>query len=94
VYCTKLLGGAKWLRIASAVRRKELTFSTPKKSISNWLCFVLFCSHGTRCAGEVAAARDNGVCGVGVAYDSKIAGDVARVTGYYVVLLCRNSAQT
>ncbi|KAK6635926.1 hypothetical protein RUM44_001180 [Polyplax serrata] len=33
-----------------------------------------FNSHGTRCAGEVAAARDNGVCGVGVAYDSKIAG--------------------
>lgn len=32
------------------------------------------CSHGTRCAGEVAAARDNKVCGVGVAYDSKIAG--------------------
>ncbi|XP_054261091.1 neuroendocrine convertase 2 [Macrosteles quadrilineatus] len=33
-----------------------------------------FNSHGTRCAGEVAAARDNGVCGVGVAYESKIAG--------------------
>lgn len=29
--------------------------------------------HGTRCAGEVAAAR-NDVCGVGVAYDTKIAG--------------------
>ncbi|KAF6815999.1 pheromone processing endoprotease kex2 [Colletotrichum sojae] len=29
--------------------------------------------HGTRCAGEVSAARNN-VCGVGVAYDSKIAG--------------------
>lgn len=29
--------------------------------------------HGTRCAGEVAAGR-NDVCGVGVAYDSKIAG--------------------
>lgn len=29
--------------------------------------------HGTRCAGEVSAAR-NDVCGVGVAYDSKIAG--------------------
>ncbi|RMI97943.1 hypothetical protein CDV36_016167 [Fusarium kuroshium] len=29
--------------------------------------------HGTRCAGEVAAAR-NDVCGVGVAYDSKVAG--------------------
>ncbi|CAG9105776.1 unnamed protein product [Plutella xylostella] len=33
-----------------------------------------FNSHGTRCAGEVAAARDNGVCGVGVAYHSKVAG--------------------
>ena len=29
--------------------------------------------HGTRCAGEVAAVRNN-VCGVGVAYDGKIAG--------------------
>ncbi|KAI6784614.1 Protease-like protein [Emericellopsis cladophorae] len=29
--------------------------------------------HGTRCAGEVAAAR-NDVCGVGVAYDANIAG--------------------
>ncbi|XP_076099086.1 neuroendocrine convertase 2-like [Mytilus galloprovincialis] len=33
-----------------------------------------FNSHGTRCAGEVAAARDNNVCGVGVAYNSKVAG--------------------
>lgn len=30
-------------------------------------------NHGTRCSGEVAAAR-NDVCGVGVAYDSKVAG--------------------
>lgn len=29
--------------------------------------------HGTRCAGEIAAAR-NDVCGVGVAYDAKISG--------------------
>ncbi|KAL2063357.1 hypothetical protein VTL71DRAFT_5162 [Oculimacula yallundae] len=29
--------------------------------------------HGTRCAGEISAVRNN-VCGVGVAYDSKIAG--------------------
>lgn len=29
--------------------------------------------HGTRCAGEVAAVR-NDVCGVGVAYDSKVSG--------------------
>jgi proprotein convertase subtilisin/kexin type 2 len=33
-----------------------------------------FNSHGTRCAGEIASKRDNGVCGVGVAYDSMIAG--------------------
>jgi hypothetical protein len=43
-------------------------------------CYRSVRSHGTRCAGEVAAARDNGVCGVGVAYDSKIAGNVAIVT--------------
>ncbi|XP_051979189.1 furin-like isoform X2 [Xyrauchen texanus] len=30
--------------------------------------------HGTRCAGEVAAAANNGVCGVGVAYNGKIGG--------------------
>ncbi|KAF2403975.1 hypothetical protein EJ06DRAFT_301304 [Trichodelitschia bisporula] len=29
--------------------------------------------HGTRCAGEVAAARNN-VCGIGVAYDAKVSG--------------------
>jgi len=31
-------------------------------------------SHGTRCAGEIAAKRDNGICGAGVAYGSKVAG--------------------
>ncbi|KAM8862003.1 furin (paired basic amino acid cleaving enzyme) b [Synchiropus picturatus] len=30
--------------------------------------------HGTRCAGEVAASLNNGVCGVGVAYNAKIGG--------------------
>jgi kexin len=30
-------------------------------------------NHGTRCAGEVSAVKNN-VCGVGVAYDSRIAG--------------------
>ncbi|MCJ1242933.1 pheromone processing endoprotease [Trapelia coarctata] len=29
--------------------------------------------HGTRCAGEIAAVRNN-VCGVGVAYDAKVGG--------------------
>lgn len=31
-------------------------------------------SHGTRCAGEVSAAANNNICGVGVAYNSKVAG--------------------
>lgn len=30
--------------------------------------------HGTRCAGEIAAVADNNVCGVGVAYKSRIGG--------------------
>ncbi|GAV27870.1 hypothetical protein PMKS-001338 [Pichia membranifaciens] len=30
--------------------------------------------HGTRCAGEIAAAKGNDYCGVGVAYDSKVSG--------------------
>ena len=37
---------------------------TPKLSDDN---------HGTRCAGQIAAVK-NGVCGVGIAYDSKVAG--------------------
>uniref|UniRef100_A0A4W5JQD3 Neuroendocrine convertase 2 n=2 Tax=Salmoninae TaxID=504568 RepID=A0A4W5JQD3_9TELE len=38
-----------------------------------YLC-VSVCSHGTRCAGEVSAAANNNICGVGVAYNSKVAG--------------------
>ena len=30
--------------------------------------------HGTRCAGEVSATANNSICGVGIAYDSKIGG--------------------
>uniref|UniRef100_A0A1X7T4W9 Peptidase S8/S53 domain-containing protein n=1 Tax=Amphimedon queenslandica TaxID=400682 RepID=A0A1X7T4W9_AMPQE len=31
-------------------------------------------SHGTACAGEIVMARDNNVCGVGVAYNASMAG--------------------
>ena len=31
-------------------------------------------SHGTRCAGEVSSIADNNVCGVGVAFNSKVSG--------------------
>lgn len=30
--------------------------------------------HGTRCAGEVAGKRNNDVCGVGIAWDSRVSG--------------------
>ena len=30
--------------------------------------------HGTRCAGEVSSVADNGICGVGAAYHSRIGG--------------------
>lgn len=30
--------------------------------------------HGTRCAGEIAAAKNNDYCGLGVAYNAKVAG--------------------
>lgn len=48
-----------------------------------WLC-LFFPRHGTRCAGEVAAAADNGVCGVGVAYNAKIGGEWSRPLGFSV----------
>ncbi|XP_048771855.2 PC3-like endoprotease variant B isoform X2 [Ostrea edulis] len=31
-------------------------------------------SHGTRCAGEIAAEANNGVCSVGIAYNAKVGG--------------------
>lgn len=34
----------------------------------------MFYSHGTRCAGEVAAKANNSICGVGVAYNANIGG--------------------
>jgi len=30
--------------------------------------------HGTRCAGEVSATANNSICGIGIAYDSRIGG--------------------
>ncbi|KAM3183382.1 Uracil phosphoribosyltransferase, synthesizes UMP from uracil [Hymenolepis weldensis] len=33
-----------------------------------------FTRHGTRCAGEVAAAANNSICGLGIAYEARIGG--------------------
>ena len=35
----------------------------------------MFVRHGTRCAGEVAAQANNGICSAGVAYDAGIGGE-------------------
>jgi hypothetical protein len=35
---------------------------------------IIFSSHGTRCAGASSGKANNGMCGVGVAYNSNIAG--------------------
>lgn len=61
-------------------RTLDVKFMPPHPNIYRYMCrvYVLFKSvrsHGTRCAGEVSAARDNGICGVGVAYNSLVAGE-------------------
>lgn len=38
----------------------------------------LFSSHGTRCAGEVAALANNSICGTGVAYQAHVGGNIAQ----------------
>lgn len=43
------------------------------KRIFGYILIVFF-SHGTKCAGEVAAEAGNDICGVGVAFNSSIAG--------------------
>ena len=47
------------------------------RSEKKLLITLILSSHGTRCAGEIAAARDNNICGVGVAYDSMVAGKMS-----------------
>lgn len=47
--------------------------------------------HGTRCAGEVAAVANNGICGVGVAYNAKIGGTVTLVSSQFSFLTARTA---
>lgn len=37
-------------------------------------------SHGTKCAGEIAMVANNSKCGVGIAYNSKVAGQSPQPT--------------
>ncbi len=47
-------------------------------------------SHGTSCAGEVGMARDNGVCGAGVAYDCNIGGESYAGMASYIITRCNS----
>ncbi|KAI8487868.1 hypothetical protein Bbelb_343160 [Branchiostoma belcheri] len=48
-------------------------------------------SHGTRCAGIIAAQENNNICGVGVAYRAEIAASVTtRRTCFCVLSTCKN----
>lgn len=46
---------------------------SPLWDVGSW--GVSFCRHGTRCAGEVAAAVNNSYCIVGIAYNARIGGE-------------------
>jgi len=54
------------------------------------LLLLLWCvkRHGTRCAGEVAAEANNGICSAGVAYEAKIGGNNVGGVGCSRVFLC------
>lgn len=45
------------------------------QDISSW--GISLCRHGTRCAGEVAAAANNSYCIVGIAYNARIGGEAS-----------------
>ena len=44
------------------------------QSSNYYLSIIFLSSHGTRCAGASSGKANNGMCGVGVAYNSNIAG--------------------
>ncbi|NXY50616.1 FURIN protein, partial [Ceuthmochares aereus] len=62
---------AAWTLILPAVADAQ-PCAPHAPSEHTWSCFN--CRHGTRCAGEVAAVANNGICGVGVAYNARIGG--------------------
>lgn len=73
-------GGLEKLHDSAAQKQESL--GSASEGQSSFPCtksdpcppFLSWCRHGTRCAGEVAAVANNGICGVGVAYNAKIGG--------------------
>jgi subtilisin family serine protease len=48
---------------------------------------LFFDRHGTHCAGVIAGAANNGICGVGVAYKVNIAGILLELIKYFPVYI-------
>lgn len=65
--------GGRWSRME---RCAGASCSSSCPAVARLLLMLCSCPgrHGTRCAGEVAAVANNGVCGVGVAYNARIGG--------------------
>ena len=56
-------------------------------SLDKIIAICVHCRHGTRCAGEVAMQADNGVCGVGIAYNASIGGKLLQfVEGIHLAI--------
>jgi hypothetical protein len=52
-----------------------------------WSSLLFFNRHGTKCAAVIAGAANNGICGVGVAYEADIAGILLALIKYLPVLI-------
>lgn len=69
---------------------KNLSFFQPPVDFITYLTH----SHGTRCAGEVAAIANNSICGSGVAYSAHVGGMVTSVPqqhNYYTATSCQTA---
>ena len=65
-----VIKGKRLIKVYNASRSKLFAYAS---------FFSRHSSHGTRCAGEVAAVANNSVCGVGVAYDANIGGEYFKI---------------
>ena len=59
------------------------------ESISDPSPYNAMDSHGTSCAGEIGMARDNNYCGVGVAYNCKLGGELLALLKVYTSQIYR-----
>ena len=69
--------------------RKQSTFISNLESVKCNKCDFLCCRHGTRCAGEVAAEENNGICSVGVAYNARIGGNCFQELSYIYIFVLK-----